>query len=73
MDEVELEEDGCARALSLSLYFSSLFSREVKLSVVSYLTNSIVDQILQDLYATHKTLVWPPSQNMPLLRCPSWR
>uniref|UniRef100_A0A3B3T2F6 Capping protein regulator and myosin 1 linker 3 n=1 Tax=Paramormyrops kingsleyae TaxID=1676925 RepID=A0A3B3T2F6_9TELE len=29
---------------------------EVKLSVVSYLTNSIVDQILQDLYATHKTL-----------------
>lgn len=31
--------------------------REVKLSVVSYLTNSIVDQILQELYATHKTLV----------------
>uniref|UniRef100_A0A672NFB1 CARMIL C-terminal domain-containing protein n=1 Tax=Sinocyclocheilus grahami TaxID=75366 RepID=A0A672NFB1_SINGR len=30
---------------------------EVKLSVVSYLTNSIVDQILQELYATHKTLV----------------
>uniref|UniRef100_A0A3Q2Z2J0 Capping protein regulator and myosin 1 linker 3 n=1 Tax=Hippocampus comes TaxID=109280 RepID=A0A3Q2Z2J0_HIPCM len=29
---------------------------EVKLSVVSYLTNSIVDQILQELYATHKTL-----------------
>ncbi|KAM7388568.1 hypothetical protein PAMP_024735 [Pampus punctatissimus] len=29
---------------------------EVKLSVVSYLTNSIVDQILQDLYATHKAL-----------------
>ncbi|XP_053708449.1 capping protein, Arp2/3 and myosin-I linker protein 3-like isoform X2 [Synchiropus splendidus] len=29
---------------------------EVKLSVVSYLTNSVVDQILQDLYATHKTL-----------------
>lgn len=31
--------------------------REVRLSVVSYLTNSIVDQILQELYATHKTLV----------------
>ncbi|KAF0042395.1 hypothetical protein F2P81_005927 [Scophthalmus maximus] len=30
---------------------------EVRLSVVSYLTNSIVDQILQELYATHKTLV----------------
>ncbi|XP_068197751.1 capping protein, Arp2/3 and myosin-I linker protein 3 isoform X2 [Antennarius striatus] len=30
---------------------------EVKLSVVSYLTNSIVDQILQELYSTHKTLV----------------
>ncbi|KAM9762503.1 capping protein, Arp2/3 and myosin-I linker protein 3-like isoform 2-T2 [Menidia menidia] len=29
---------------------------EVKLSVVSYLTNSIVDQILQVLYSTHKTL-----------------
>uniref|UniRef100_A0A3Q1FSS8 Capping protein, Arp2/3 and myosin-I linker protein 3-like n=1 Tax=Acanthochromis polyacanthus TaxID=80966 RepID=A0A3Q1FSS8_9TELE len=29
---------------------------EVKLSVVSYLTNSIVDQILQELYGTHKTL-----------------
>ncbi|XP_047192909.1 capping protein, Arp2/3 and myosin-I linker protein 3-like isoform X4 [Scophthalmus maximus] len=29
---------------------------EVRLSVVSYLTNSIVDQILQELYATHKTL-----------------
>ncbi|XP_030630499.1 capping protein, Arp2/3 and myosin-I linker protein 3 [Chanos chanos] len=29
---------------------------EVKLSVVSYLTNSIVDQILQELYSTHKTL-----------------
>uniref|UniRef100_A0A8C5EUE9 Capping protein, Arp2/3 and myosin-I linker protein 3-like n=1 Tax=Gouania willdenowi TaxID=441366 RepID=A0A8C5EUE9_GOUWI len=29
---------------------------EVKLSVVSYLTNSIVDQILQELYATHKAL-----------------
>lgn len=35
----------------------SLTLREVKLSVVSYLTNSIVDQILQELYATHKTLV----------------
>ncbi|XP_062850006.1 capping protein, Arp2/3 and myosin-I linker protein 3 [Trichomycterus rosablanca] len=30
---------------------------EVKLSVVSYLTNSVVDQILQDLYSTHKTLL----------------
>uniref|UniRef100_A0A8C7S3Y9 Capping protein regulator and myosin 1 linker 3 n=1 Tax=Oncorhynchus mykiss TaxID=8022 RepID=A0A8C7S3Y9_ONCMY len=30
---------------------------EVKLSVVSYLTNSIVDQILQELYTTHKALV----------------
>uniref|UniRef100_A0A8B9HAD0 Capping protein regulator and myosin 1 linker 3 n=1 Tax=Astyanax mexicanus TaxID=7994 RepID=A0A8B9HAD0_ASTMX len=30
---------------------------EVKLSVVSYLTNSVVDQILQELYATHKSLV----------------
>lgn len=35
----------------------SFLTREVKLSVVSYLTNSIVDQILQELYATHKTLV----------------
>lgn len=41
-----------------SVFFlcSPLF-REVKLSVVSYLTNSIVDQILQELYTTHKTLV----------------
>ncbi|XP_077580768.1 capping protein, Arp2/3 and myosin-I linker protein 3 [Stigmatopora nigra] len=31
--------------------------QEVKLSVVSYLTNSIVDQILQELYTTHKSLV----------------
>ncbi|XP_047012619.1 capping protein, Arp2/3 and myosin-I linker protein 3 isoform X2 [Ictalurus punctatus] len=30
---------------------------EVKMSVVSYLTNSAVDQILQELYATHKTLL----------------
>uniref|UniRef100_A0A8C0XSZ4 Capping protein regulator and myosin 1 linker 3 n=1 Tax=Cyprinus carpio carpio TaxID=630221 RepID=A0A8C0XSZ4_CYPCA len=35
---------------------------EVKLSVVSYLTNSIVDQILQELYATHKTLLRQVSQ-----------
>ncbi|KAJ8011753.1 hypothetical protein DPEC_G00061540 [Dallia pectoralis] len=35
---------------------------EVKLSVVSYLTNSVVDQILQDLYATHKTLLHQVSQ-----------
>lgn len=35
----------------------SLTVREVKLSVVSYLTNSIVDQILQELYSTHKALV----------------
>ncbi|MFT7800129.1 capping protein, Arp2/3 and myosin-I linker protein 3 [Arapaima gigas] len=35
---------------------------EVKLSVVSYLTNSIVDQILQELYATHKTLTHQVSQ-----------
>lgn len=37
--------------------FPLLLSREVKLSVVSYLTNSIVDQILQELYTSHKTLV----------------
>ncbi|XP_035391899.1 capping protein, Arp2/3 and myosin-I linker protein 3 isoform X2 [Electrophorus electricus] len=30
---------------------------EVKLTAVSYLTNSIMDQILQELYATHKTLL----------------
>ncbi|KAL0966343.1 hypothetical protein UPYG_G00294110 [Umbra pygmaea] len=35
---------------------------EVKLSVVSYLTNSIVDQILQELYTTHKTLMHQVSQ-----------
>ncbi|KAJ8278274.1 hypothetical protein GJAV_G00085820 [Gymnothorax javanicus] len=35
---------------------------EVKLSVVSYLTNSIVDHILQDLYATQKTLAQQVSQ-----------
>ncbi|XP_061095070.1 LOW QUALITY PROTEIN: capping protein, Arp2/3 and myosin-I linker protein 3-like [Conger conger] len=35
---------------------------EVKLSVVSYLTNSIVDHILQDLYATQKTLTRQVSQ-----------
>ncbi|XP_036438243.1 capping protein, Arp2/3 and myosin-I linker protein 3-like [Colossoma macropomum] len=35
---------------------------EVKLSVVSYLTNSIVDQILQELYSTHKTLTRQVSQ-----------
>ncbi|XP_072294492.1 capping protein, Arp2/3 and myosin-I linker protein 3-like isoform X2 [Eucyclogobius newberryi] len=29
---------------------------EVKLSVVSYLTNTVVDQILQELYTTHKSL-----------------
>ncbi|XP_068424727.1 capping protein, Arp2/3 and myosin-I linker protein 3 isoform X3 [Clinocottus analis] len=35
---------------------------DVKLSVVSYLTNSIVDQILQELYNTHKTLLRQVSQ-----------
>ncbi|XP_037390163.1 capping protein, Arp2/3 and myosin-I linker protein 3 isoform X1 [Pygocentrus nattereri] len=35
---------------------------EVKLSVVSYLTNSVVDQILQELYATHKTLLHQVAQ-----------
>ncbi|XP_041752442.1 capping protein, Arp2/3 and myosin-I linker protein 3 isoform X2 [Coregonus clupeaformis] len=35
---------------------------DVKLSVVSYLTNSIVDQILQKLYTTHKTLLCQVSQ-----------
>ncbi|KAL2097131.1 hypothetical protein ACEWY4_006338 [Coilia grayii] len=35
---------------------------EVKLSVVSHLTNTIVDQILQELYTTHKTLVQQVSQ-----------
>ncbi|XP_066537181.1 capping protein, Arp2/3 and myosin-I linker protein 3 isoform X2 [Hoplias malabaricus] len=35
---------------------------EVKLSVVSYLTNSVVDQILQELYTTHKTLLHHASQ-----------
>ncbi|XP_064190477.1 capping protein, Arp2/3 and myosin-I linker protein 3-like [Anguilla rostrata] len=35
---------------------------EVKLSVVSYLTNSIVDHILQDLYATQKALTRQVSQ-----------
>uniref|UniRef100_A0A3B4B9H7 Uncharacterized protein n=1 Tax=Periophthalmus magnuspinnatus TaxID=409849 RepID=A0A3B4B9H7_9GOBI len=35
---------------------------EVKLSVVSYLTNSIVDQILQELYTSHKTLLRQVSQ-----------
>ncbi|KAM3604253.1 uncharacterized protein V6R79_008543 [Siganus canaliculatus] len=35
---------------------------EVKLSVVSYLTNSMVDQILQELYTTHKTLLRQVSQ-----------
>ncbi|KAJ8268674.1 hypothetical protein COCON_G00138460 [Conger conger] len=35
---------------------------EVKLSVVSYLTNSIVDQILQELYSTHKALTRQVSQ-----------
>ncbi|KAM6948637.1 capping protein, Arp2/3 and myosin-I linker protein 3 [Aplochiton taeniatus] len=35
---------------------------EVKLSVVSYLTNSVVDQILQELYSTHKSLLRQVSQ-----------
>ncbi|XP_041949330.1 capping protein, Arp2/3 and myosin-I linker protein 3 isoform X1 [Alosa sapidissima] len=35
---------------------------EVKLSVVSHLTNTIVDQILQELYSTHKTLLQQVSQ-----------
>lgn len=39
----------------------------MKLSVVSYLTNSIVDQILQELYATHKTLVSERNDDSPLL------
>ena len=51
----------CAPSVSVSpsLHPSSSIPppREVKLSVVSYLTNSIVDQILQELYSTHKTLV----------------
>lgn len=42
---------------SLPFPLHPLSCREVKLSVVSYLTNSIVDQILQELYTTHKTLV----------------
>ena len=41
----------------MSLLCVSCALREVKLSVVSYLTNSIVDQILQELYSTHKALV----------------
>lgn len=36
--------------------------------MVSYLTNSIVDQILQELYATHKTLV-SMKQHFFLMRC----
>lgn len=40
-----------------SHFLVSVDLREVKLSVVSFLTNSIVDQILQELYTTHKTLV----------------
>lgn len=36
--------------------------------MVSYLTNSIVDQILQELYATHKTLV-NIKQHLLLVRC----
>lgn len=43
--------------ISFSFSSNPISCREVKLSVVSYLTNSIVDQILQELYATHKTLV----------------
>uniref|UniRef100_A0A8C7N083 Capping protein regulator and myosin 1 linker 3 n=1 Tax=Oncorhynchus kisutch TaxID=8019 RepID=A0A8C7N083_ONCKI len=39
---------------------------EVKLSVVSYLTNSIVDQILQELYTTHKALVLPHAHYLSL-------
>ncbi|XP_018588611.2 uncharacterized protein LOC108922769 isoform X1 [Scleropages formosus] len=35
---------------------------EVKLSVVSYLTNSIVDQILQELYSMHKSLTHQVAQ-----------
>ncbi|XP_031415425.1 capping protein, Arp2/3 and myosin-I linker protein 3 isoform X3 [Clupea harengus] len=35
---------------------------EVKLSVVSHLTNTIVDQILQELYTTHKILLQQVSQ-----------
>lgn len=46
-----------SRLLISSHLWSNWPCREVKLSVVSYLTNSIVDQILQELYATHKTLV----------------
>uniref|UniRef100_A0A8C0GQN0 Capping protein regulator and myosin 1 linker 3 n=1 Tax=Chelonoidis abingdonii TaxID=106734 RepID=A0A8C0GQN0_CHEAB len=34
---------------------------EVKLSVVTYLTNSIVEELLEELYNTHKILVSPPS------------
>lgn len=36
---------------------------EVKLSVVTYLTNSIVDEILQELYHSHKSLVSMLSPN----------
>lgn len=36
---------------------SSCAHSEVKLSVVTYLTNSIVDEILQELYHSHKSLV----------------
>lgn len=38
---------------------------EVKLSVVTYLTNSIVDEILQELYHSHKSLVRPNSSRLP--------
>uniref|UniRef100_A0A452GIP3 CARMIL C-terminal domain-containing protein n=1 Tax=Gopherus agassizii TaxID=38772 RepID=A0A452GIP3_9SAUR len=34
---------------------------EVKLSVVTYLTNSIVEELLEELYNTHKILVSPPT------------
>lgn len=54
--------NGSMLSLQLWYWFIVILShsplvREVKLSVVSYLTNSIVDQILQELYTTHKTLV----------------
>uniref|UniRef100_A0AAX7U4G7 CARMIL C-terminal domain-containing protein n=1 Tax=Astatotilapia calliptera TaxID=8154 RepID=A0AAX7U4G7_ASTCA len=45
---------------------------EVKLSVVSYLTNSIVDQILQELYATHKNLECCLSQTRQVSHLKCW-
>lgn len=60
---------GWGMAQFLTLIPTSSTPSEVKLSVVTYLTNSVVEEILQELYSVHKSLVSPPTLTPPPWSC----